>query len=84
MIEDGKDPVRQDLTKHIVPSMENASVIAQFFQGAEPKRVKKALKGMIQNNHLLLAPSRLKKSVDLCHTPSVWKLQRNAWIAGKF
>ena len=60
MIEDGKDPVRQDLTKHIVPSMENASVIAQFFQGAEPKRVKKALKGMIQNNHLLLAPSRLK------------------------
>lgn len=41
MIEDGKDPVRQDLTKHIVPSMENASVIAPFFQGAEPKRVKK-------------------------------------------
>ena len=63
MIEDGKDPVRQDLTKHIVPSMENASVIAQFFQGAEPKRVKKALKGMIQNNHLLLAPSRLKRAL---------------------
>ena len=61
MIEDGKDPVRQDLTKHIVPSMENASVIAPFFQGAEPKQVKKALKGMIQNNHLLLAPSRLKR-----------------------
>ena len=63
MIEDGKDPVRQDLTKHIVPSMENASVIAPFFQGAEPKRVKKALKGMIQNNHLLLAPSRLKRAL---------------------
>lgn len=41
MIEDGKDPVRQDLTKHIVPSMENASLIAPFFQGAEPKQVKK-------------------------------------------
>ena len=43
--------------------MENASVIAPFFQGAEPKRVKKALKGMIQNNHLLIAPSRLKRAL---------------------
>ena len=41
MIEDGKDPVRQDLTKHIVPSMENASVIAQFFQGADRSGLKK-------------------------------------------
>lgn len=63
MIEDGKDPVRQDLTKHIVQSMENAEVIAQFFSGTEPKQVKKALKGMIRNNQLLLAPSGLKRKM---------------------
>ena len=63
MIEDGKDPVRQDLTKHIVPSMENAEVIAHFFPGTEPKQVKKALKGMIRNNQLLLAPSGLKRKM---------------------
>lgn len=63
MIEDGKDPVRQELTKHIVPSMENAEVIAQFFSGTEPKQVKKALKGMIRNNQLLLAPSGLKRKM---------------------
>ena len=63
MIEDGKDPVRQDLTKHIVPSMENAEVIAHFFPGTEPKQVKKALKGMIRNNKLLLAPSGLKRKM---------------------
>lgn len=63
MIEDGKDPVRQDWTKHIVPSMENAEVIAHFFPGAEPKQVKKALKGMIRNNQLLLAPSGLKRKM---------------------
>ena len=63
MIEDGKDPVRQELTKHIVPSMENVEVIAHFFPGTEPKQVKKALKGMIRNNQLLLAPSGLKRKM---------------------
>lgn len=61
MVKDGYDPIRHRLTEHIVPSMENAGVIQAFFEGADSKQVCEALKGMISNNNLLIAPSKGKR-----------------------
>ena len=61
MEEDGLDPIRHELTKHIVPSIKNAQVIAAFFPETSPKQIETALEGMIKYNHLLLAPSKLKR-----------------------
>ncbi len=58
---DGLDPIRHPLTDHIVPSMRNAKVISCFYDGTTPEQIQEALKGMIYNNKLLLAPSRIKR-----------------------
>ena len=63
MIEDGYDPVTHKLTKHIIPSEENAKVISAFFPGINSTEVNDALKGMIRYNNLLIAPSRLKREL---------------------
>ena len=61
IVKDGYDPIRHRLTEHIVPSMENAEVIQAFFKGVDSEQVRKALKGMIKNNNLLIAPSKGKR-----------------------
>ena len=61
MEKDGLDPIHHELTGYIIPSIKNAEVIAAFFPGTDSKQIEKALKGMIQYNHLLLAPSKLKR-----------------------
>lgn len=61
MIKDGYDPIRHRLAEHIVPSMENAEIIQAFFDGADNVEVCRALKGMIKNNNLLIAPSKVKR-----------------------
>lgn len=61
MEDDGLDPIRHELTKHIVPSIKNAEVIASFFPETSPKQIEAALHGMIKYNHLLLAQSKLKR-----------------------
>ncbi len=61
MINDGYNPITHRLTDHIVPSEENAGIIQAFFEGITGDQVHKALKGMILNNNLLLAPSREKR-----------------------
>ena len=63
MEEDGLDPIRHELTKHIVPSIKNAQVIVAFFPETSPKQIETALEGMIKYNHLLLAPSKLKRMI---------------------
>lgn len=63
MEEDGLDQIRHELTKHIVPSIKNAQVIAAFFPETSPKQIETALEGMIKYNHLLLAPSKLKRMI---------------------
>ena len=57
MLMDGKDPLRQNLTEHIVPCMENAEVIRWFYPKTTPADVREALKGMITYNNMLIAPS---------------------------
>lgn len=63
MLRDGKDPVRQTLTNHILPSRENARVIAAFYPGITARQIESALRGMIVYNRLLLAPSRTYRRV---------------------
>lgn len=63
MIADGKNPITNRLTDHIIPSETNAEIIAPFFPGAQPQEVKKALSGMISCNNLLIAPSKLKRAL---------------------
>lgn len=63
MVEDGLDPIHQKLTGHIKATEVNAFIIKDFFESVTDSRVKKALKGMIFNNKLLLAPSRFKRRI---------------------
>lgn len=61
MVQDGLDPVRQKLTSHIVPSKENARIIACAFPGITKEQVEKALKSTVYYNNLLVAPERSKR-----------------------
>lgn len=70
MMKDGLDPLRHKLTNHIIPSIENAKVIAPFFKVTD-KEIIKALKSMKIYNNLLIAPTKLKRNfiyVLLCIT----------------
>ena len=44
LVEDGKDPVRQDLVPHIHPTEENARVISEFFPGVSAEQLRPALR----------------------------------------
>lgn len=57
----GKNPVKQKLTGHIVPSKESAEVIQSFFDKIEEKQIYKCMKDMVFYLNALVAPSRLKR-----------------------
>ena len=61
LVEDGKDPVRQDLVPHIHPTEDNARVISEFFPGVSAEQVRRALEDMVRYNKLLICPGRLKR-----------------------
>lgn len=61
MVRDKKNPVTQLLTKHIVPSEENARIISEFYPGTSMQEMQEALRGMIFYNNLLVAPSHIKR-----------------------
>lgn len=65
MVRDGLDPVRQKLTNHIIPSEQNAKVIQAFFKNISVEQVRKALKGIILFNNILLSPSKVKRGIIL-------------------
>ena len=52
-----------EIERHIRPTIENARVIAPFFQDLTPETVKKALSSMIFYHKLLLAPNPGKRKV---------------------
>lgn len=62
MIEDGLNPIIHHLTNHLVASDENAKIIADFYK-ITTKQIKKAIKSMKMYNDLLVAPSRLKRTM---------------------
>ncbi|MGN0321176.1 MAG: zinc dependent phospholipase C family protein, partial [Lachnospira sp.] len=63
MIKDGYDPLTHILTDHIYPTSKNANIIRIFYDGLSEEDVKKALKGMISYNKLLIAPSHVKRAL---------------------
>ena len=63
MIADGLNPVAHCLTGHIVPSRENAEVIAPFYDGVTADNVRTALRSMIFQNKMLLAKSGAKRKL---------------------
>ncbi len=63
MILDGHNPVSHILTDHIHPTINNAEIISQFYNGITPKQVKKSLKSMIFYNKFLLASTNFKRNV---------------------
>ena len=67
LLRDGREPLSARLTDHIVPSRENAAVIAPFFAGVTEKQVYRALRSMRFYNGLLRAPHQPKRAfVRLC------------------
>ena len=83
MLLDHLDPVRHVLTGHIVPSDYNSSVIHCFYNGIERREVQKALGGMIYNNSLLLAPSRIKRALIYMSQVIIRKCMALLSITGK-
>lgn len=63
LIADGLNPITQPLTEHIKTSEEFGDVIHSFFPPVSGAEVITALKGMIHNNNLLIAPSHFKRSI---------------------
>lgn len=63
LTEDHINPLTYLGTKHIHPDMENAKVIAPFFDGLEAETVKKALSSMITFHKLLMAPTKGRRKV---------------------
>jgi len=63
LVRDGKDPLRQRLTEHIIPAPENARVIAPFFPTVTAKNVEQALRSMIKYDHILTTPSPFKRAL---------------------
>lgn len=63
MVRDGYNPIKHKLTRHIIPSEENAKVIAPYFENITPKEVEKSLKAMKRYNDFLVAPSKMKRRV---------------------
>lgn len=57
---DGHDsPVEVCVTKHMHPSMKNARIIADFYEGVTSKQVYKSLKGMLFYLNILRAPDKM-------------------------
>ena len=63
MIKDGWNPIYHQLTNHIVSTPLQGKVIAPFFKGTTPKQIEKALQEMKTYNHLLIAPTKLKRKL---------------------
>lgn len=59
LIMDGYDkPVQVCVTGHLHPSMDNARIIADFYDGVSEKQVNRSLKGMLLYLNLLRAPHK--------------------------
>ncbi len=65
MIDDGLDPIKCDLTKHIVPSVRNAAVISSFFDGTDAQDITKSLISMKYYIDFLRLPDGLKRKAVL-------------------
>ena len=63
MVHDGHNPVRHCVTRHIVPSKEDAAVICAFYPTLTAQQIEEAMRSMVRYLNLLTAPSHLKRGV---------------------
>lgn len=63
LTDDFINPVTYLGTKHIHPTLENAQVIAPFFEGITAEEVKQSLSSMVWVHKLLLAPKPFKRKI---------------------
>lgn len=63
MLEDGLDPIRQDLTAHLHPSARDIRTAARFFPQVSEAQLAQALKGMRFYHWLLSAKNRPKRTL---------------------
>lgn len=64
LVMDGYDkPVTVCVTNHLNPSMENACIISDFYQGVSAKQVRRSLKGMLLFLNLLRAPRKVFRNL---------------------
>lgn len=62
LVMDGRDPVRSRLTGHLKPSVENARVVAAFYEGLQVEQVEKAMRDMVKFLNVIVLPNRLKRA----------------------
>lgn len=58
-----QDPTKYDLTQHIHPSLENASIIAPFFDGFTNKEMLKAIQSQVNIHHLMHCETDTKRNL---------------------
>ena len=63
MLKDNLNPITFKPTSHIVPSIENAKCISEFFPDMSPEEILKSLKSMKFYLNLLVAPGRIQRAL---------------------
>jgi hypothetical protein len=63
MLKDSLNPITFKPTSHIIPSMDNAKCISQFFYDTTPEEIFKALKSMKLYLDLLVAPKPVPRAL---------------------
>ncbi len=63
LVQEGKDPIRSSLIKHIVPSKKNSRIIAKVFPNIGFEKTFTALKSIVMFNNILNAPSKIKRHI---------------------
>lgn len=65
LVMDGKDPVSQKLTGHLMPSMEKVKVIREFFPNIDSQQIYKTMKDMVMYLNILVLPGKAKRNAVL-------------------
>lgn len=63
LIAEGKNPVKQSVTKHLNPSGNNAKIIAEFFTGITPLQIQLSILEMKVFHYFLRADTRWKQKL---------------------
>lgn len=63
LVQEGKDPLTEDLIASVHPTKEAASVIRHYFPATSKEEIWEALRSMVFYHHLLYAPTRAKRTI---------------------
>lgn len=79
LTEDHLDPIRHLSINHIHPTVENAKVIAPFYEDVSPEVMEKVLKSMIQVHKMMYVPNKTKRkfvknALKLAHHEEIYDM----------